>query len=149
MAASDKSGTVMAKLCTKDKGNIGKSIKKNKHLFKDEESPRSPQSPRSLQPPLPPPEIVNSIPYEKVDSMLRRTLNIFDNNDALLEKLEAFVSSNSCASSSPNLQTNKIDDLTGLQTIMTRKDLSKNTQLSFLLMQTFKILLRKLGNSRL
>ena len=98
----------------KDKGNIGKSIKKNKHLFKDEESPRSPQSPRSLQPPLPPPEIVNSIPYEKVDSMLRRTLNIFDNNDALLEKLEAFVSSNSCASSSPNLKTNKIDDLTGL-----------------------------------
>ena len=145
-SASDKSGTVMAKLCTKDKGNIEKPLKKNKHLFNDEESPRSPQSPRSLQPPLPPPEIVNSIPYEKVDSMLRRTLNIFDNNDALLEKLEAFVSSNACASSSPNLQTNKIDDLTGLQTIMTRKDLGKNTRLSFLLMQTFKILLRKLGN---
>ena len=66
-SASDKSGTVMAKLCTKDKGNIEKPLKKNKHLFNDEESPRSPQSPRSLQPPLPPPEIVNSIPYEKVD----------------------------------------------------------------------------------
>ena len=127
-----------------------KTLNKTKESIKTLSSPRSPQSPRIMQPPLPPPEVINNVPYQKVDNTLRRTINIFDNKNNLkaIDLIEQFTICNASAGTSPNLKTNKTDDLTGLQTVFARKEIVNHVHLALLLMKTFKILLRKLGNRR-
>jgi hypothetical protein len=130
---------------------LNKNLTETKVAAQSIASPRSPQSPRILQPPLPPANILNNVPYEKVDKTLRCSLNIFDKNyknEKVLELLENFVACNAAAATSPNLKINKADNLTGLQIMFARKEIIHHVDVSLCLMKIFKILLRKLSNRK-